>query len=213
MYSSYNENKNGFSLYKSWKENISHLIIFICHHIVGIVPHKMVSLYLQKKKDQIVTKSFWIEKELYMYLSLKCYFSHQRDIKHNLDWLQTFVTVLTFWASVNPSAFRHFSALYFMFSLSSSDIGTRVVPYLWPLHSTFVIIIQLSIFTITTNKFIVNNCFLKHQVFKNSKQIPSQPLTSTSSNRLLKHVTKVNSVSSFTKFRNIPSISYMKYPF
>lgn len=39
-------------------------------------------------------------------------------------------TVRTFSAFVKPRAFRHFSALYFMFSLSSSDMGTSVVPYL-----------------------------------------------------------------------------------
>lgn len=169
MYSSYNENKNGFIIYKPWKERKkSHLVIFISHHIVGIVPHKMVPLYLQKKKYQIVTKSFWIVRELY--LSLKCYSSHQRYIMHNLDRLQANVTVLTFWASVNPSAFRHFSALYFMFSLSSSDIGTRVVPYLWPITAHLLLLYSyFKIVTITTNTFIANNCFLKHQLFKNSK--------------------------------------------
>lgn len=53
-YNMYIKNKNGFTLYKSWKERKkSHLIIFISHHIVGVVPHKMVTLYLQKKRIRL----------------------------------------------------------------------------------------------------------------------------------------------------------------
>lgn len=47
MYLFYNENKNGFIIYKLWKERKKfYFVIFISYYIVGVVFYKMVSFYL-----------------------------------------------------------------------------------------------------------------------------------------------------------------------